>query len=164
MTAIPKPERTGRASRKPLPRKTRLRRSCTPIARVSRVRPMSRSKRSQMEREAATLCSRITLARHPICEHCRTALSTEAAHVLAKGSWPAARFELSNLVALCHACHLELNEARLVGHSPMREFYIATRCRGAWNRLVWIASQQKTFGPDVLASLRQEARETGVKA
>ena len=167
MTLLPKPERTGPAPRKPIARKTRLRRSCTPIARVSRVRPMSRSKRSQMEREAATLASKITRRDMPYCvaalKGC-SVMTTDAMHVCGKKAFPALAFELDNLLGGCRSCHRKLGSARLAGRSPMRALLIRIRGRECWERLLSRHAAAKTFGPDVLESLRQVARETGVKA
>lgn len=181
MTVLVKPPRRGPKPRRRIARKAPIRRSCTSLARVSRIRPMSKSKRARDEREAATLCSRITLAEAGyrceavdgylelgagkfalVFERCLRE-ATDCMHVLSKASQPSLRFELSNLIAGCRTHHDILGSAKLAGPCEMRDLYIRLRGERAWRNLVTLASRQKTFGPEVLEQLRARAVALGIR-
>lgn len=52
----------------------------------------------------------MVLRRHPICEQCRRVKATEVHHIVPIRVDPRARLDQDNLLAVCHACHIKLEQ------------------------------------------------------
>lgn len=171
--AHPKPEPRPPKVRKPVARKTWLRRGCPPrrsrvtTVRRKRIHSVGKSEGAKLRAEARALCSKITLAAHPLCECGCGRKSTDAAHILNKKAYPRVRFYLRNILALAHECHVVYGDANvsLTKPSAMRDLVLSMPGgRERWESILWVAAGPRPDLRVVADFLRTVARQMGIAA